>query len=109
MKTSNLVKIQTYCPLNAADDVRLAIGKAGGGGIGNYNYCAFVTPGHGYFQPLAGANPTIGQVGKIERVAEVKIEFICRADKVKEVVEAIKTAHPYEEVPIDILPLLDPD
>lgn len=107
MKQNNIVKIQTYCPKDAADDVRLAIGKAGGGAIGNYAYCAFLTAGHGYFLPMDGSNPTIGKIGEIEKVEEIKIEFVCAKDKVKDVVKAIKKAHPYEEVPIEVFQLLD--
>lgn len=109
MKQSNIVKIQTYCPKEATDKVRLAIGKAGGGVIGNYTYCAFLTSGRGYFLPMEGSNPTIGKQGSIEQVEEVKIEFVCEKEKVKTVIEALKKAHPYEEVPVDILPLLDLD
>ena len=107
MKPSNIVKIQTYCPKKSANKVRLAIGKAGGGVIGNYTYCAFLSKGHEYFLPMEGSNPTIGKQGTIEKVEEYKIEFVCEKDKVKVVIDAIKKAHPYEEVPIDILPLLD--
>lgn len=34
MKPSKVVKIVTFCPKESADDVRVAIGKAGGGVIG---------------------------------------------------------------------------
>ncbi len=107
MQQSNIVKIQTYCPKESADTVRLAIGKAGAGKIGNYTYCAFVTNGKGYFMPMDQANPSVGEQGNIEEVEEVKIEFICEKDRVEKVINAIKEAHPYEEVPIEILPLLN--
>ncbi|MBU4030877.1 hypothetical protein KJ756_01825 [Patescibacteria group bacterium] len=107
MKPNKIVKIQTFCPEDAADNVRLAIGKAGGGVIGNYTYCAFLTNGHGYFLPMNGSNPKIGKQGKIEKVKEVKIEFVCEQSKVKKVIDAIKKAHPYEEAPIDIFQLMD--
>jgi len=107
MKQSKVVKIQMYCPKESADKVRLAIGKAGGGVIGNYTYCAFLSEGHGYFLPMEGSNPTIGKQREIEKVAEVKIEFLCERDQIKNVIAAIKKAHPYEEVPIDIFQLLD--
>jgi hypothetical protein len=107
MQPNKIVKIQTYCPKDAADEIRLAIGKAGGGTIGNYTYCAFVTNGHGYFLPMDDSNPKIGKQGQIEKIEEIKIEFVCEKDKIKQVIHAIKKAHPYEEVPIDIFPLLD--
>lgn len=75
MNPSNLYKIQTYCPTEYADEVRMAIGDAGGGKLGDYSHCVFMTTGHSYFLPLEGAEPAIGEVGKMERVEEVKIEL----------------------------------
>lgn len=107
MNKSNKVKIQTYCPVDSVDTVRMAIGDAGAGMIGNYSHCAFVSSGYGYFLPLDGSNPTIGQKGILEKVEEMKIEFVCEKEKVSEVVKALKEAHPYEEVPVDIFELFD--
>lgn len=56
---------------------------------------------------MQSAHPTIGKPGKMEQVEEIKIEFVCEQDKVKAVISAIKKSHPYEEVPIDIVQLLD--
>lgn len=103
------VKIQVYCPKDAVDEVRLAVGQAGAGGIGNYAYCAFVSAGTGYFLPLEGANPTIGQSGKIEQVAEMRIDFLCHRDQVRSVVQVMIDAHPYEEVAYEIVPMLSLD
>ncbi len=107
MENNNIVKIQVFCPKNVADKVRLSIGKSGGGRIGNYHYCAFVSSGHGYFLSMKGSNPVIGKQGEMSQIEEVKIEFVCEQDKVKDVIAAIKKAHPYEEIPIDIFQLLD--
>ena len=109
MKPDKKVKIQVYCPKSHADEVRLAIGDAGGGIIGNYTYCAFISQGKGYFLPQTGADPYLGEIGRIEEVEEVKIEFVCEKNKVKEVVKAIEKAHPYEEIPMDIFPLCNLD
>ena len=103
------VKVQTYCPKDAADDVRIAIGKAGGGIIGNYSHCAFLSSGHGYFMPMEGSTPTLGTQGKVEKVEEMKIEFVCEREKLRDVIVAIKRAHPYEEALIEVLPILEPD
>jgi hypothetical protein len=107
MSESKRVKIVVYVPEQNADDVRLAIGESGAGVIGNYGYCCFVSRGTGHFLPLDGANPSIGKVGQIESVSEAKIEFECKKDMVSKVVDAIIKSHPYEEVPIDIFPLLE--
>ncbi len=107
MKPSKIVKIQTFCPVDALEKVRTAIGDAGAGKMGNYSHCSFVSSGVGHFLPLTGANPAIGEVGKPETVEEYKIEFICEMNKINDVIAAIKKAHPYEEVPIDIFQMLD--
>jgi hypothetical protein len=109
MKESNFVKIQVNCPRDSVEAVRLAIGESGGGVMGNYQYCCFVTEGHGYFLPMDGAHPALGSVGEINCVPEAKIEFICEKGKVADVIAEIKSVHPYEEIPIDILPMLDFD
>jgi len=107
MRSSNLLKIQVFCPRAEADKIRLVIAEAGGGRMGNYSHCAFVSEGLGYFKPLKGSHPAIGAIGQIEEVEELKIEFICGRDKAKEIIAAIKKVHPYEEPAIDIFELLE--
>lgn len=103
----NLVKIQVFVPELHEEILRNAISRAGGGRIGNYDNCFFVSKGFGYFRPLAGSNPTIGTINKIKKVQEVKIEFMCSKDIIKDVIKVIKDNHPYEEAPIDIFSLID--
>ncbi len=98
METSNKVKVWLTCPLTHAEAVRMAIGDAGIGKIGNYSHCSFVTKGKGYFMPNAEAN-------KIEEVDEVAIEFLCEVDQLPVLKQVLKTTHPYEEVALDIFPL----
>jgi hypothetical protein len=101
------VKIYVFIPKTDADKVRLALGEAGIGKMGNYDHCAFVSEGKGYFRPLDGANPVVGNIGKIEEAEEVKLEFVCLESEIGKVIEVIKKHHPYEEVALDVLPLLD--
>lgn len=105
MSQSKIAKIVVFVPELHANTVREAMGKAGAGKIGNYAYCSFSSKGTGRFKPEAGAHPNIGEVGKFESVAEERIEAICERDKLMKVVKAIKEAHPYEEVALDIYPL----
>ena len=63
-------------PAADADRVREALARAGAGVIGDYDSASFSTPGEGRFRPLAGANPTIGEVGGLEVVDEVRIECV---------------------------------
>lgn len=98
-------KIVVYVPTADAAAVRTAMGEAGAGRIGNYDHCSFTVTGTGRFRPLAGANPTIGDVGRLEEVAEDRIETVCAEDRLKPVLAAIRAAHPYEEPAIDVHPL----
>lgn len=100
------VKIVTFVPSENADAVRDAMGKAGAGQIGEYSFCSHSVKGTGRFLPSENANPHIGQSGKLETVEEERVEVICDRDKAKEVIAAMKSAHPYEEVAFDIYPLV---
>lgn len=104
---NELYKVVIHVEESNADAVRQAIGEAGGGKIGNYTHCSFSIKGTGRFLPGDGANPTVGEVGQLEAVAEERIEVTCDKSTLKQVVAAIKQAHSYEEPTIDIYPLLD--
>jgi len=101
-----MVKIVVFVPKTHADAVRQAMGDAGAGAIDNYAFCSFSCKGTGRFLPLKGASPHIGKVGKLESVEEERIETVCPKSKAKAVIKAIKKAHPYEEVVLDIYPLI---
>lgn len=102
-----LVKITVGVPPKDADKVRQALGEAGAGNIGNYTFCSYTVKVTGRFKPEAGAHPVIGEVGKLEEVEEDRIEVTCDKSQVKELVEVIKKAHPYEVPAIDFFPLLN--
>ena len=104
MSTQN-VKLVIFVPLTHTDIVREAMGKAEAGVIGNYTHCTFSTRGVGRFKPLEGANPHIGEVGKIEEVEEERIEVTCERAKLDGIIKAIKEVHPYDEVAYDVYPL----
>lgn len=103
--TSKIVKIVVFVPETHADLVRRAMGKAGTGKIGNYGFCSFSVKGVGRFLPGKGAKPAIGNVGKLESVKEERIETVCERSRLREVLKAIKSVHPYEELAIDVYPL----
>ncbi len=100
------VKIVVFVPRSHADAVRQAMGDAGAGQIGQYSYCSYSVDGVGRFLPSASAQPTIGEIGKLEAVAEERIECVCERRSAKAVLAAVRQAHPYEEVAVDIYPLI---
>lgn len=104
-RKTDKVKIVVFVPQTHADIVRESIGNAGTGKIGNYSFCTFSSIGVGRFKPESGANPYIGEIGKIELVNEERIETICDRENLQKVIESIKKVHPYEEIALDIYPL----
>jgi hypothetical protein len=103
---SQYVKIVVFVPKTHADVVRQAMGDCGGGKMGFYSHCSFSSVGVGRFKPLEGAHPSIGEIGKLVEVEEERIECICERGKAKGVIAAVSKVHPYEEVALDIFPLL---
>ena len=101
-------KLVVFVPTEKADHVRDAIAGAGAGSIGDYDRCTFSTTGEGRFRPLEGADPTIGSVGNVEVVDEVRIESVLPRRRRTAVVSAMLAAHPYEEPAYDVLELADP-
>ncbi len=101
-----MVKIVVFVPKAHTDIVRQAMGDAGAGKIGLYSHCSYSVDGKGRYKPLEGANPFIGEVGKFEEVEEERIECVCERAKAKQVVDAMRKVHPYEEVAFDIYPLI---
>jgi len=95
-------KLIVYIPLDAAAKVADAIFVAGAGHIGNYSHCSWQADGTGTFKPLEGARPTIGAKGRFEKVAETRFETIVPANRLADVIEAMKTAHPYEIPAFDV-------
>jgi len=104
MKSKN-VKLVVFTPLTHADVVREALGNAGAGKIGNYDFCSFSTRGTGRFRGNENSNPAIGNALKYEQVEEEKIEVVVPRTILNDVIDVVKKVHPYEEVAFDVYPL----
>ena len=98
-------KLVTFVP--HADTARVidALAAAGAGDIGAYERCAYTSPGTGTFRPTQDANPTIGEIGAVEEVAEIRVEMAVPRTRRGAVVEALRAAHPYEEAAFDVYEL----
>ena len=102
-----MYKLSYFVPKEAKESTKEALFKVGAGKFRNYDCCSFESEGTGQFRALNGANPYIGKIDKIEYVQEYKIEMICEDALIKKVVEALKEAHPYEEVAYEVIKLED--
>jgi hypothetical protein len=95
-----------FVPREALDAVRDALFEAGAGRIGDYEHCSWYTEGTGTFLGGAGTSPSVGQAGREERVAELRLETIFPEEHQDEIVAALRRAHPYEEPAFDVYALL---
>lgn len=93
---SGFVRLDIYVPESHAEAVRQAVCHAGAGRLGQYDNCCWGTRGTGYFRPLTGSTPFLGEPGKLETVCEYKWEMICRRDDLPAVLAALRQSHPYE-------------
>lgn len=104
-KQGNLLKLAVFVPRSHSNVVLEALANAGAGKIGNYDSCSFSTEGTGRFRPLENSNAFIGSVNQLEAVDEVKVEVIFETHLLSKVIQAMNSAHPYEEIAHDIVPL----
>ena len=101
----SLKKLYTFVPLAHIDTVSAALFAAGAGHIGQYDQCSFRQAGEGSFRASEGADPFVGSIGTLHREPEWKLEVIFPALLQREVLAALKAAHPYEEVAFDLVNL----
>lgn len=104
-----MLKLTFFVPQAHLDPVKKAVFQAGAGKQGDYDSCCWQVLGYGQFRPLEGADPYIGNTGEIETVAEYRVETLCSDDCIRDVVDALKSAHPYEEPAFDVVRLVDID
>jgi len=106
-KNGFIEKLQLFSPATHSEIVEKALFEAGAGQIGNYSECSFVSEGIGSFKPGDGANPFIGEMDIRHKGNELKIEVIYPKWLRHQVLSAMKSAHPYEEVAYEISSLLN--
>lgn len=104
----SLDSLVVYVPAAEADRIRQVLADAGAGSLGDYDHCSFSAGGEGRFRPLEGADPTIGRVGLVEVVEEVRIEVVLPRALRSRVVAAMLAAHPYEEPAYHVVATADP-
>jgi dinuclear metal center YbgI/SA1388 family protein len=96
-------KLVTYVPESHVSEVRDALFAAGAGKIGDYDECSFNIQGLGTFKPSQTANPFIGKKGERHSDKETRVEVLVPKWLKSQVFEALKVAHPYEEVAYEFM------
>lgn len=101
------VKFEVFIPSEFIAELREELTKVGACKIGNYDNCISVSGVTGYWRSLEGSNPYNGEIGKISKGEEAKVEFKCSREYIKEAIRVIKSVHPYEEPVYYIIPLVN--
>ncbi|MFV0521060.1 MAG: Nif3-like dinuclear metal center hexameric protein [Mangrovibacterium sp.] len=101
----HLEKLVTFVPESSFHKVEAALFKAGAGCIGNYDSCAYATKGVGSFRAGKNTNPFVGEKEKLHYEKEIRIETVFPKYLQKNIIAALKSVHPYEEVAYDIYEL----
>ena len=99
-------KLEIFIPESHFPMLQKALQDADAGHIGKYDSCLAVSPVTGYWRPLPGTDPYIGQIGEICASPELKVEVTIRAQQLEPTLQAVRAVHPYEEPVINVLPLI---
>ena len=98
-------KFTVFVPEENQSQLEEALFAAGAGQIGNYSQCDFVSEGIGSFLPNEKASPVTGEKGVRNLFHEKKIEIIFPSWARNEVLKAMRSSHPYEEIAYEICSL----
>ena len=101
------VKLVWFVPEEALDATRDAVFEVGGGRIGDYERCSWYTAGTGTFFGGERTTPALGESGREERVAELRVETVVPEGRIRDAIVALMLAHPYEEPAYDVYPLVE--
>ena len=102
-----MYKLIYYVPESHLESTKLAIFAAGAGGIGNYEHCTWQILGTGQFKPVQGAQPFIGELDTLEQLPEWRVETIVPEDRAREVAQALRASHPYEEPAFEFIQVIE--
>lgn len=101
------LKVTVFLPEDRVEPMLDALAAAGAGEIGRYRRCGYWASGTGTYVGGEGTNPSVGRLGRIERVAEARLEAVLPTTRRDAVERAIRAAHSYEEPAYDFYRLTD--
>lgn len=112
-----LRKLITYCPREAAEEIKSALWKKAGAGVCQaglllaeskqhiYENVSFASQGEGTFYPNSKTNPHIGEIEETNSVNETRIEMVYERHNERRIISTLLQVHPYEEPAFDIIPI----
>ncbi|WFP49574.1 NGG1p interacting factor NIF3 [Methylomonas sp. EFPC3] len=104
-----MYKLCFYAPASHVEAIKQALFEQGAGRFGDYDRCCWQTLGQGQFRPLAGSEPYLGAIDRLETVAEYKVEMVCADHVIKTAVQTLLDSHPYQQPAYEIYKILNPE
>ena len=101
-----MYKLSFYVPESHLELIKNALFAKGAGRYNAYDQCCWQVMGQGQFRPLTNSQPHLGKMHQLEKIAEYKVEMICKDAAIKEVLQTLVSIHPYEEPAYDVYKIL---
>jgi hypothetical protein len=101
-----MYKLSFYVPESHLEPVKNALFAAGAERYQAYDQCCWQVLGQGQFRPLENSRPYLGREHQLEKLEEYKVEMICEEAVIKNAVQALLGAHPYEQPAFEIYRIL---
>lgn len=105
MEEFNCCKLEIFIPESHLGKLQGALRGVDAGHIGNYDCCMSYSLVTSCWRPLKGSVPFLGNCDVLSTEPELKVEVICRTNRLDETITAVKNVHPYEEPVINVIPL----
>ncbi|KAH0793418.1 NGG1p interacting factor NIF3 [Histomonas meleagridis] len=93
MQEEKVYRFDVSVPPTHIVRVKEALANAGAGQLGKYDSCMWTTNGLSQYRSNPNGEP---YTGVLQHTEEAKIECIVRESVLKDVIAAMKSAHPYE-------------
>ena len=107
-RVSRRVKLVWFVPEEALDATRDAVFEAGAGRIGDYERCSWYAAGTGTFLGGEGTSPALGESGREERVAELRVETVVPEGRIRDAIVALRARAPVRGAGVRRLPAARP-
>lgn len=104
-RLQDVVKLVLFIPPGYEEKITEVLGELKTGRIGPYRLCTFKCRGEGTFLPELGSHPFQGEIGRLERVSEWRLEVLTSRAEVVELIKKVRSVHPYEEMAYDVYPV----
>ncbi len=104
-KKGLLSKFVVYGLETDIEKIRIALAAIGAGKIGNYEECSYQMVGQGSYKPVGKASPTVGEIDRLERCEEHRLEVLVPNYLVSRAIAVAKQASSYEELALDVIPV----